>query len=128
MLTSPFNQMADKWNDIIENSKSGDSALIDVNMWLGKATLDAYGVASALSMCRLQANRGFISQRFGTGAFDYDFGALDEKDNQLTKSYMNVMYDHLHWTSAVQDSCHVDDLSCSLAIRHSGFHRGCSFS
>ena len=32
-------------------------------------------------------------KRFGTGAFDYDFGALDEKDNQLTKSYMNVMYD-----------------------------------
>ena len=32
---------------------------------------------------------------FGTGAFDYDFGALDEKENQLTKSYMNVMYDIL---------------------------------
>ena len=36
-------------------------------------------------------------KRFGTGAFDYDFGALDETDNQLTKSYMNVMYDHLYW-------------------------------
>ena len=33
-----------------------------------------------------------LFDRIGTGAFDYDFGALDEKDNQLTKSYMNVMY------------------------------------
>ena len=33
--------MADKWSAIIENGKSGDSAIIDVNMWMGKATLDA---------------------------------------------------------------------------------------
>jgi len=39
--------MVDKWNDIIENSKTGYSALIDVNMWLGKATLDAYVPVSA---------------------------------------------------------------------------------
>lgn len=34
-------QMVDKWNDIIENGKSGNSADIDVNLWVGKATLDA---------------------------------------------------------------------------------------
>ena len=55
--------MVDKWNDIIENSKSGYSALIDVNMWLGKATLDAYVLAPALDMCRLQTDRGLISQK-----------------------------------------------------------------
>ena len=33
--------MADKWSGIIENGKSGDSAIIDVSMWMGKATLDA---------------------------------------------------------------------------------------
>ena len=33
-------QMVDKWNVILENSESGDSAIIDVNMWFGKATLD----------------------------------------------------------------------------------------
>ena len=42
--------MADKWNVIIENGKSGCSATIDVNEWLGKATLDAYVLASALGM------------------------------------------------------------------------------
>ena len=34
-------QMADKWGGVIENHKSGHSAVIDVNEWLGKATLDA---------------------------------------------------------------------------------------
>ena len=34
-------QMADKWSNIIANSKSGHSATIDVNLWFGKATLDA---------------------------------------------------------------------------------------
>jgi len=34
--------MADKWSDIVENGKSGRSAVVDVNMWLGRATLDAY--------------------------------------------------------------------------------------
>jgi len=32
----------------------------------------------------------------GAGAFEYDFGALDETDNPFTKSYMNITYDHLH--------------------------------
>jgi len=38
---SPRYQMADKWNGMIENSESGNSVIIDVNRWLGKATLDA---------------------------------------------------------------------------------------
>jgi len=33
-------------------------------------------------------------KRVGAGAFEYDFGALDDADNPLTKSYMNLMYDH----------------------------------
>jgi len=37
----PHCQMVDKWNGIIENGKSGNSAIIDANMWLGKAALDA---------------------------------------------------------------------------------------
>ena len=36
-----YNQMADKWSSIIENSKSGHSAIINVNFWFGQATLDA---------------------------------------------------------------------------------------
>ena len=40
-LKTYSDQMADKWSSIIENDRSGHSATIDVNMWLGKATLDA---------------------------------------------------------------------------------------
>jgi len=38
--------MADKWNKIVENGKSGRSAVIDVNLWFGRATLDAYVLVS----------------------------------------------------------------------------------
>ena len=34
-------------------------------------------------------------ERIGAGAFDYDFGALDDTDNPFTKSYTNVLYDYL---------------------------------
>jgi len=40
--------MADKWSDIIENSESGYSVVIDVNMWFGKATLDAYASVTVI--------------------------------------------------------------------------------
>ena len=40
-LETDSDQMADKWSSIIENDRSGHSATIDVNIWLGKATLDA---------------------------------------------------------------------------------------
>ena len=44
----PHRQMTDKWSNIIENGPSGYSAVVDVNMWVGKATLDAYVLALAL--------------------------------------------------------------------------------
>ena len=44
---SPHLQMADKWSDIVEDGKSGGSAVIDVNLWLGRAALDAYVLVSA---------------------------------------------------------------------------------
>ena len=34
-------QVVEKWNDIIESDKFGSSAIIDANMWLGRAALDA---------------------------------------------------------------------------------------
>ena len=42
--------MADKWSSTIENGKPGFSAIIDVNAWFGKATLDAYVLALALGV------------------------------------------------------------------------------
>lgn len=92
---SPCCQLVDRWSGIIENSKSGQSAVIDVTMWLGKATLDAYVMVSALGPPRLRITRELIPpKRIGAGAFDYDFGALDGADNPFTKSYTNLVYDH----------------------------------
>ena len=89
--------MADKWSNIIASDKSGNSATIDVSAWLGKATLDACVEISALCARDTLTNQGAISylKRIGAGAFEYDFGALDGTGNPFTKSYTNLLYDHL---------------------------------
>lgn len=54
--SGPPRQMADKWIGIIENDESGHSATIDVNMWIGKATLDAYVLVLMLDVRWLWIN------------------------------------------------------------------------
>jgi len=67
---SVANKLADKWKDIVANEASGGSHTLDIPTWMSKATLDA----------------------IGTGAFDYEFGALDNHDNPLAKSYTGLLY------------------------------------
>jgi len=55
--SGPRRQMADKWISVIENGESGYSATLDVNMWLGKATLDAYVLALVLDVRWLRINQ-----------------------------------------------------------------------
>jgi len=62
-------QMADKWSTIIENDKSRQSTIIDVNEWLGKATLDACVPILVLGVCGLRINRELISQKDRRGSF-----------------------------------------------------------
>jgi len=35
-------QLADKWQEIISNGESGQTAIVNVSSWLSRATLDAY--------------------------------------------------------------------------------------
>jgi len=98
--------MADRWNSIIENSKFGDSAIIDVNAWMEKAALDVCVLALVLGAC---AGHGLTMnpsiKRIGAGAFGYDFGALDDADNPLTKSFMDLRCAHLSLRFVVRGSC-----------------------
>ena len=48
--SGPYHQMADKWSSVIENGRSGSSAVIDANMWLGKAALDSCVLALVLGV------------------------------------------------------------------------------
>ena len=120
--------MTDKWDEIIESSKSGNSVTLDVNAWLGKATLDACVLYSPFGWHELWTNRKFISKRIGAGAFDYDFGALDDTDNPLTKSYLNLMCDHTPLSSIFRGSHRADYLPDSLVSSPSGTPLGSSFS
>ncbi|KAF9787520.1 cytochrome P450 [Thelephora terrestris] len=64
------NSLAEIWRESISAAGSGQAAIIDVHSWLSKTALDV----------------------IGAGAFDYDFGALENKDNKLTKSYENLTF------------------------------------
>ncbi|KAF9649252.1 cytochrome P450 [Thelephora ganbajun] len=64
------NKLVDKWKDVVMSEGSGGPHTLDIQLWMGKATLDAIGI----------------------GAFDYEFGALDNLDNPLTKSYTDIVY------------------------------------
>jgi len=121
-------QMADKWINIIANGKSVDSATIDVNAWLGKATLDACVLASVSSLGGLWTDRDPASQRIGAGAFEYDFGALDETGNPFTESYMDIMCGQLPPLYPVQCSPRTNRLSYSLVLGPSGTLPNPSFS
>ncbi|KAF8579966.1 cytochrome P450 [Ramaria rubella] len=58
------------WQDLVTRNGGGPS-VIDVPSWLGRMTLDA----------------------MGTTAFDYDFGALDGSENELSKMFGNLTVD-----------------------------------
>ena len=61
--SGPRRQMADKWSSIIEKGRPGHSAVIDVNIWFGKATLDAYVSLVVLHARRLRTNGELISHK-----------------------------------------------------------------
>ncbi|KIY46094.1 cytochrome P450 [Fistulina hepatica ATCC 64428] len=62
-------KMVSKWKDVI--TESDGQAVINVLPWLSRAALDALGQA----------------------VFDHNFGALDDSNNDLAKSYLNLLPD-----------------------------------
>lgn len=62
------NKMLMKWTELIEASLEQPLLLLDLPEWVSRATLDAVGLA----------------------AFDYEFGALDDSDNELSRAYSNL--------------------------------------
>ena len=71
--------------------------------------------------CGLTADSLF--KRIGAGAFDYDFGALDDSDNPLTKSYSDIMYNHLSLLSVVKGFRCANQLSRFPVLHPSGTPR-----
>ncbi|THV06716.1 cytochrome P450 [Dendrothele bispora CBS 962.96] len=71
-----FNKMAGQltaqWSDMLASSPD-QSAVLNVASWLSRVTMDSLGEA----------------------AFDYHFGALEERDNALMKAYFGLMSDTL---------------------------------
>ncbi|KAJ3787298.1 cytochrome P450 [Lentinula aff. detonsa] len=64
--------LAAQWNDLLASSID-QSVELNVASWLSRATMDSLGEA----------------------AFDYHFGALENKENELMKAYFGLMSDTL---------------------------------
>ena len=76
--------------------------------------------------CELTMNLSL--KRIGAGAFGYDFGALDDVDNPLTESYMNVVCDHPPPTPAVRVPSRANPPPYFLVLRPSEIPPDYSFS
>jgi hypothetical protein len=100
-------QIVTKMSEIIANDITGQSVTIDVLYWLTRATLDGLVCIDSCTfnhdrlmfqvICRIGAGISIppFAINFLTGylsaAFDYNFGAVDELDNELAKSYTDLL-------------------------------------
>jgi len=87
--SGPYHQMADKWSGIIENGKSGQSAVIDVNMWFGRATIDACVSVAASGVHGLQTYRESVSRKDRCWGFRVRFWCL----RQLERSADQILFE-----------------------------------
>ncbi|KAA1474653.1 cytochrome P450 [Dentipellis sp. KUC8613] len=63
-------KLAQKWKDELDSSSSGASVL-NIAPWFSRLTLDIIGLSG----------------------FDFDFGALDDDDNEVSQAYKGLMVD-----------------------------------
>ncbi|KAJ3514485.1 hypothetical protein NLJ89_g2346 [Agrocybe chaxingu] len=67
LFSDVASKLGGKWKDFISQSPNQES-VIDMTNWIAPATLDAMGIA----------------------AFDYEFGTLDNSDNELGNAFANM--------------------------------------
>ena len=59
-----------------------------VSRWFARTTLDIIGECKSLSV---SSHSHFAANMVLLAAFDYDFGALDNKDNTVSNAYHNML-------------------------------------
>ncbi|PPQ93679.1 LOW QUALITY PROTEIN: hypothetical protein CVT25_012738 [Psilocybe cyanescens] len=80
-----------QWSDILASS-SDQCAVFNVASWLSRATMDSIGEGDDVLLC-------YYFARYLTfcliAAFDYQFGALQNADDEFMKAYFGLMSDTL---------------------------------
>lgn len=67
------------------------SIVVDIPAWLSRTTLDAIGKGRAIVVTTIQSDFFSFFFFFIPAVFDYDFGALDDGDNELSAAYDNLL-------------------------------------
>ncbi|KAF9484508.1 cytochrome P450 [Pholiota conissans] len=84
-------ELTSQWTDILASSPD-QTAVLNVASWLSRATMDSIGEGRRIfSSLTVQSSVSFSF----TAAFDYQFGALSNKDNEFMKAYFGLMSDTL---------------------------------
>ena len=87
-------QLVQKWNDEVIASDPSGQPLIDLVVWLSRATLDVIGEGVGsffrLSLC--------LCSNSPVAGFDYQFGSLDNIKTALAEQYDDLLYVPLVFT------------------------------
>lgn len=76
--------LRDRWRGIISKT-GGDEAVLDVFMWVSRATFDVIGAAGP---CTAFIYRCFNAN--GTLGFDYKFNSVEDDTNELLRAYKEM--------------------------------------
>lgn len=74
--------MCEKWEKEVTREQ-----IVYVNKWLARTTLDIIGEGETL-LCKTMRTPADLL----LAAFNYSYGALDETENALSKSYSTLLY------------------------------------
>lgn len=93
------------WKDHFLDTPDGEPVILDTIGWLGRATLDMWvfvpytvpfeiiytssvsGKVRTQYGCMIHADGDFV-----LAAFEYEFGSLDQLDNPISNTYLNLVY------------------------------------
>jgi alkylphenol/PAH-inducible cytochrome P450 monooxygenase len=79
-------KLAQKWKDEVISADPSGEPMFNVHKWLSRTTMDAIGQGMLLSFQMRTNAYSYIA------GFDFDFGALDNIENPLSKVYDNLLY------------------------------------
>ncbi|KAK1225576.1 hypothetical protein PQX77_011468 [Marasmius sp. AFHP31] len=90
--------LSNKWKDLLSVS-SDQSEVFNIPRWTSRATLDAIGHGESPAFRTLgtcfdrELTAHHLSGTMSKAGFDYNFGAMENQDNRLSKAYHNLFAD-----------------------------------
>lgn len=92
VIDSFFAQLCRLWKEQILNGKE-EGDVIAVNGWLARATLDVIGQSTSTFFCTTPTCSLSSLNHAHTAAYHFDFGALEDSQNEISEAYSRLFSD-----------------------------------